>query len=71
MVEHAARHAAEGAAAGTPAASPTASPAPPAACRQRRLDGVAARLRSGAASWAGEPQTAPVKGLLRTWAQGP
>jgi hypothetical protein len=54
--EHAARPAAE-----------AATDAP----RPRRLDGLAARLRSGAAVLAAEPQTAPAKGLLRAWAQGP
>jgi hypothetical protein len=67
--EHAARHAAE-----AEVASPPAAPevlAAPAACQPRRLDGVAARLRSGAATWVADPQPAPLKGLLRAWAQGP
>jgi hypothetical protein len=71
--EHALRHAAENAVA-TPPAAPEVSadlPAAPAVRRPRRLDGVAARLRSGAATWVAEPQPAPVKGLLRAWAQGP
>jgi hypothetical protein len=72
--EHAVRHAAE-AAAGTPtepapapSSSPATMPAVPLAPRQRRLDAVAARLRTGCAA---EPQPAPVKDLLRAWAQGP
>jgi hypothetical protein len=66
--EHAVRHTAE-AAAGAPAATP--SPTPTATPRPRRLDGLAARLRSGTASCVAEPQAAPVKSLLRAWAQGP
>jgi hypothetical protein len=66
--EHAVRHAAE-AALDAPAATP--SPTPTATPRPRRLDALAARLRSGVASCAAEPQPAPVKGLLRAWAQGP
>jgi hypothetical protein len=72
--EHAVRHAAEAAAElpaePTPAqpSSPAATPASQAARRQRRLDAVAARLRTGCAA---EPQPAPVKDLLRAWAQGP
>jgi hypothetical protein len=66
--EHAVRHAAE-AAADAPAAAPP--PAPAAAPRPRRLDGLAARLRSGVAAVVTEPQAAPVKSLLRARAQGP
>jgi hypothetical protein len=75
--EHAARHAAEAAAevptgpAPAPHSFPMATSLCPTAPRQRRLDAVAARLRSGAASWVAEPQPAPAKGLLRAWAQGP
>jgi hypothetical protein len=74
--EHAIRHAAEAAAwvptEPVPAlpSSPAVTPASPVAPR-RRLEAVAARLRSGAASCVAEPQPAPVKGLLRAWAQGP
>jgi hypothetical protein len=69
--EHAVRHAAE-AAADAPAAAATApSPVPTTASRPRRLGSLAARLRSGVATCAAEPQPAPVKGLLRAWAQGP
>ena len=73
VAEHAARHAAENAVATPPAAPEVAAdlPATPAARRPRRLESVAARLRSGAATWVAEAQPAPVKGLLRAWAQGP
>jgi hypothetical protein len=80
--EHALRHAAEAAPAGREpsdgipdpyvgSGEASAAPAIPAVPRPRRLDGLAARLRSGAASCAAEPQPAPVKGLLCAWAQGP
>jgi hypothetical protein len=68
--EHAVRHAAE-----TAVAEPADAAAPtrtaPAASRPRRLDSLAARLRSGAAPFIAEPAPAPVQGLLRAWAQGP
>jgi hypothetical protein len=47
------------------------TPAVPVAPRQRRLEAVATRLRSGTESCVAEPQPAPAKGLLRAWAQGP
>jgi hypothetical protein len=73
VAEHAARHAAEAEVATPPAAleAPAAPPVAPAVRRPRRLDSVAARLRSGAATWVADPPPAPVKGLPRAWAQGP
>jgi hypothetical protein len=54
-----------------PPRSAAVAPASPTALRQRRLDAVAARLRSSAASWVAEVQPAAAKDLLRAWAQGP
>ena len=76
--EHALRHPAEAAPAGLEPSDlsadgreASAAPATSAVPYPRRLDGLAGRLRSGGQACAAEPQAAPVKCLLRAWAQGP